>query len=101
MVEKEKELIWDIEAKEYLRKIYEYIKKDSISYAQKVKSKILSTVKKLKKNPEMFPPDRFKINNPGNYRAFEKYNYRITYKHSETEIRIIRIRHTKQKPLEY
>jgi len=101
MVEKKRALVWDIEAKEHLQKIYEHIKKDSISSARKVKSEILSTVKKLKKNPEMFPPDRFKIDNAGNYRSFEKYSYRVTYKHTGKEIRIIRIRHTKQEPLEY
>lgn len=47
------------------------------------------------------PPDKFKKNNPGNYRAFEKYSYRIAYKHTATEIRILRVRHVKQEPKEY
>jgi len=28
----------------------------------------------------MFPPDKFKKNNDGTWRAFEKYHYRISYR---------------------
>lgn len=101
MVEKKRKVVWDIKAKEHLQNIYLYIKKNSISSAQKVKKEILTIVRKLPQNPEIFPPDRFKQDNPGNYRAFEKHNYRIAYKLTDTEIRILRIRHTKQEPLEY
>ena len=101
MVEKKRKIVWDINAKEQLQKIYLYIKEDSISSAQKVKKEILTTVSKLQENPEIFPPDRFKRDNHGNYRAFEKHNYRIAYKNTDREIRILRIRHTGREPLEF
>ena len=58
-------------------------------------------IDELADRPTIYPIDRFKANNPGNFRAFEKYNYRVTYRHSENEVTILRIRHTKQKPLEH
>jgi len=38
--------------------------------------------------------------NDGSFRAFEKYNYRVTYKVKETEIIIARVRHISREPLE-
>jgi len=58
-------------------------------------------IDKLPENPQRYAVDKFKRNNPGNYRAFEKYNYRIAYKHTDKEIHILRIRHVRQEPLEY
>ncbi|WP_426486716.1 type II toxin-antitoxin system RelE/ParE family toxin [Flavobacterium sp. 2] len=39
-----------------------------------------------------------KIPNHKNYRAYEIYSYRISYKITSTEIHILRIRHTSQNP---
>lgn len=36
--------------------------------------------------------------NNGNYRAYELYSYRISYKITSTEIQILRIRHTSRNP---
>jgi hypothetical protein len=55
----------------------------------------------LPDHPEKYPPDKFKKNNPGNYGAFEKYTYRVAYKHTPMEIRILPMRHVKQEPKEY
>ena len=51
--------------------------------------------------PEKFPLDKYKINNDGSYRAFEKHRYRVAYRVLETEIKIITIRHTSMEPIEY
>jgi hypothetical protein len=34
----------------------------------------------LSKNPEIYPPDKYKKSNSGIYRAFELYRYRISYR---------------------
>ncbi len=41
------------------------------------------------------------MNNPGNYRAFETNNYRVSYRYDEKQIRVLCIRHIRQKPLYY
>ena len=94
-------VIIDSEAKKSLRQAYEYIRQDSLQNAEKVRTKILESIKALPKNPEVHTPDKYRKNNDGSYRAYEIYRYRITYHVSPTEIRIIRIRHTKMNPLEY
>lgn len=66
-----------------------------------VKREILEAIKKLSTYPEIHPPDRFKQLNDGNFRAFQKHSYRISYYVSDHEIIILRIRHVKQKPEEY
>ncbi|MBV6641754.1 MAG: type II toxin-antitoxin system RelE/ParE family toxin [Cyclobacteriaceae bacterium] len=74
---------------------------DSYSNAEKVKNGIEIIIDQLPKHPQKYPLDKFKINNPGNYRAFEKYSLRVTYRHTETEIRILRIRYVKQEPKKF
>lgn len=101
MVKKKLQVIFDDEAKLSLHKAYLFIKQDSVQNAEKVRKKILATIKELIKNPEQRSPDKYRVNNDGTYRAYEVYKYRITYHISAEEIRIIRIRHTKMGPLEY
>ncbi|MBC8488317.1 MAG: type II toxin-antitoxin system RelE/ParE family toxin [Bacteroidetes bacterium] len=74
MVKKKLKIIWDKHASDHLKDIYDYISDDSVQSAQKVKEKILSTIRKLPDNPYMFAQDRFKKNNSGTYRAFIVYN---------------------------
>lgn len=50
---------------------------------------------------EAHPLDKYKINNNGNYRAFELHRYRISYLVKENEVVIVRIRHTSQQTEEY
>jgi len=92
---------WDEEAKNSLRKIISYIKKDSAQNAENVKQTILKTIREIPQNPERYPADKFKKSNNGNYRAFEIYHIRIAYKTEPDTIKIIRIRSAKQEPLEY
>lgn len=69
--------------------------------AERVEEAILTSIKALIQNPEQYPLDKFKKNNPGHYRAFEKSSFRIAYKLTEKQIRVLRIRHVKQEPKEY
>lgn len=101
MVRKRLRLIIDNDAKHSLLEAYRYIKKDSPQNAEKVRGKILNSIKELLESPERHGPDKYRVDNDGSFRAFEIYKYRITYHVSSSEIRIIRIRHTKMNPLEY
>ena len=83
------EVAWNKRASQRLKKIYDQILKESYTNAEKVRSGIVEIVDQLPDNPERYPPDKYKENNPGNYRAFEKYSYRIAYKHTDKEIRIL------------
>ena len=94
-------VVWSIRASDSFRKIFEFICQDSYTNAEKVRSGILKIIDSLPDNPEKYPPDKFKKDNPGNYRAFEKYSFRIAYKYSDKEILILRMRHVKQEPKEY
>jgi len=55
----------------------------------------------LKDNPEIHPLDKYRKNNKGDIRAFEKYSLRVAYQVTPKEIRIIRLRHTSRNPLRY
>ena len=73
-------IVWDKEAKAQLKKAYNRILKESYQGAETVKNGILDSVDKIPEQPYRYPADRFKTDNPGNYRAFELYSYRVAYK---------------------
>ena len=100
MVE-ELRVVWSKTAQKTLEKLYNYIKEDSLKSAKKVKSEILRITKSLSKTPARYPLDKYCKNNPGDIRAFEKYNLRVAYQVKEKEIVILRVRHTKRSPLKY
>ncbi|WP_373428951.1 type II toxin-antitoxin system RelE/ParE family toxin [Flavobacterium sp. SORGH_AS_0622] len=64
----------------------------------KVIDSIYNSAVILSTNWETYELDEMKIPNDKNYRAYEIYNYRITYKITPKEIQILRIRHTSQNP---
>ncbi len=94
-------VIWNLKASQALRRYYEHIWKESPQNARNVQQGITKLVDQLPENPERYPLDKYKQNNPGNYRAFEKFSLRIAYRHSEKEIRILQVRHVKQQPKLY
>jgi plasmid stabilization system protein ParE len=80
----------------------EFIKENSLQNAETVERNIQAKIDKLLKYPESCSPDKFKSFNPhNNYRAFELHRLRISYFVSDTEIRIVRVRHTSQTPRWY
>lgn len=102
MVKKPKlAVVWDKQAYSALQKLYDYIREESIVNAEKVRSEILRMTATLAEHPEKYPPDKFKKSNTGNYRAFEKFSYRIAYKVTDDRIIILRVRHVKQEPRNY
>jgi plasmid stabilization system protein ParE len=92
---------WSKAAAAQLKTVYNYIKKDSLQNALKVRDDIVKLSQSLTSNPEMYPPDKFKLNNDGCYRAVEIYHYRLSYKILQNEILIVRLRHTAMSPIEY
>jgi addiction module RelE/StbE family toxin len=93
--------VWTPQAITELRKAFEYISQDSPQNANNVIDEIIALADKLPEQPEMFPPDKYKKNNDGSWRSFEKFHYRISYRITKKDIRIIRMRHTSRTPLQY
>jgi len=101
MVEKQYEVLWNTIARKQVRKIYDYILKDSAQNANKILAEILISSEKLQMNPERFGQDKYKKNNDGTYRYYELYSYRIAFRIYQNHIRILRVRSTEQEPLSY
>ena len=101
MVEKRKKISWDNPARLQFRNAIIYIRKQSYQNAENVKKEILATIDQLAAHPEKYAPDKYKLNNKGNYRAFEIYHFRISYLVKEDSIIITRFRHTSMDPQSY
>jgi addiction module RelE/StbE family toxin len=94
-------VVWSDRAKAELKKMYEYIALDSLPNAQSVRDALIDITIGLQENPEKYPLDKFKNENNGTWRAFEKHHYRISYRILKDQIRIVRMRHTSKSPLKY
>lgn len=102
MVEKENlPVVWSKLAGKQLKNAYDNIKEDSLQSAEKVRLEILQKAREIGKDPERYPLDKYRKNNDGSVRAFEKHRYRIAYQITRKEIRIIRMRSTYRLPLKY
>ena len=102
MVKKARHVIaWDKMAYATFEQACDYIREESPVNAEKVRKEIIRIIHSLPDHPEKYPPDKFKKDNKGHHRAFEKYSYRIAYMVTPTEIIILRIRHVKQEPKRY
>jgi plasmid stabilization system protein ParE len=97
-VSSNKRIVWNKNASQYFKRAIQFIQIESPQNAEKVRMGIVKMIDDLSKNPEMHPPDKYKKNNRGQYRAFEKYSYRVSYVNAEFVIKILRIRHVKQEP---
>src|SRR5690606_9119799 len=78
-MEKNRRLIWDEQALIEVERSLEWIGKTSLHQTELVEQAILSRIELIRVHPERFPPDKYKINNQGSYRAFETHSYRISY----------------------
>lgn len=93
--------VWSKRARIELQKAYLYIQLDSPQNAEMVRDEIIDLTIDLCNDPIKHPPDKFKKDNDGTWRAFEKYHYRISYRVTPKEIRIVRFRHTSRSPLSF
>ncbi len=84
-----------------LRKAYDHIALDSLQNARSVPDTLINMTLALADHPEKHPPDQFKIDNDGTWRAFEKHHYRVFYRIVNDQIRIVRLRYTSRSPLTF
>lgn len=92
---------WSPQAQNQLIKAYNYILLKSFQSAEKVKHDILVSTRKLPDTPELYPPDKYRKDNDGSFRAYELHHYRIVYQVTKNSIIIVRVRHTKMEPKIY
>ena len=92
---------WTKSARAQLKSACDYIKQDSAVNSEKVRKRILAAAMSLALHPNKHPADKHKTDNDGSYRAFVVYRYRISYLVQDSEITIMRVRHTSMEPLEY
>jgi plasmid stabilization system protein ParE len=97
----ERKIIWDTVAKSSYKKFLIHIRSDSYQNAISVHEDIGTLLGRLIKHPESHPPDKYRIDNDGSFRAFEKHKLRISYRVMSDSIRIIRARSVRQEPLNY
>jgi plasmid stabilization system protein ParE len=74
-----KEVVWTAPAQKQLEKAYKYILERSYQNAEKVKEDILASTRKLAEQPEAHPPDNYRRDNNGSFRAYELHHFRIAY----------------------
>jgi len=93
---------WSRPALNQLDKALDFIIQEGFwSYAIELEESIISRIDNLVDNYTTYPADKYKKDNDGTYRAFEVYEYRVSYRVKKSQIKIIRIRHTSRKPLKY
>ena len=96
-----KTLRWNKVAINQFQALIEYIAQESPANAEKVAHEVLNQIERLRTYPYIHTPDKYKLNNDGNYRAFELHKFRVAYYASSKEVRILRVRHTSQEPKLY
>lgn len=101
MVDGINEIVWTKRSLKNLQMIFDYISKDSLQNANKVINDIVKSMENAQTNAFIYNVDKYKINNDGNYRAFEKHHYRVVYKIIKNTLYVLRVRHTKQEPFQY
>ena len=94
-------IVWSKRSINQLKKISDFLilKTKSETISQKVILEIVRSAEILKTQPLINKIDDLKINNDGSYRFYEIYSFRVSYKISKENIRILRIRHGRRKPI--
>lgn len=95
------QIVWTKSAETGLKDVYDYIFKQSPQNASKVINDILLAVEKTSTRASTYLADKWKKNNDGSYRAFEKHHIRISFKIENNIVIILRVRHTSRKPVAY
>lgn len=99
----EKEIVWTLTSQNQLEDIYFYLLEETKSFTipDKVIDSLVNSVLILKTDWEIYETDEMRIPINENFRAFEKLNYRISYKITQKIIFIIRVRHISRNPKFY
>ncbi len=92
----EKEIVWTETALKQLEEIYFYLieHSKSQSIADNVIDNLFRSTKILKQSWDIYEKDEMKIPKNEDYRAYEVFSYRISYKVTTSDIIILRVRHT-------
>ncbi len=99
MVKKKKLPIrWDRLAKKNIDSIFEYIAKDSITAAKKVKKELIKLAHSLNNFPEKYSIEEYLADEPENYRSVSKWSYKIIYEVTDECIIIADVFQTSQHP---
>jgi plasmid stabilization system protein ParE len=95
-----KKIIWSEDALLQLEDIHFYIffESKSIRIADKVIETIFDSTEILISKPEIYELDEQRKPNDGTFRAYYVYNYKISFRITNQEIQILRVRHTSRKP---
>lgn len=101
MVTQRYKVVWTKRSQINVKKVYDHISQDSVQNALKVVNDLTSAVEKAVSNPACYGPDKYKKDNDGSYRAFEKHHYRVSYRFGKNIIRVLRVRHTSMEPKLY
>jgi plasmid stabilization system protein ParE len=96
-----RKVTWNNSALRQLKKACKYIMQHSFQNALKVNSDIFKVTDSLAFHPEKYTLDKYKRNNDGSYRTFTLHRYRVSYRVYDTEVIVLRLRHTSMEPLEY
>lgn len=98
-----KKVIWSKYALRQAESIHDYILEESksLEIANSVLKNLFDSTEILETQWEIYTLDQLKQNNDGSYRAYVKYNYRISYRIMNNVVSILRVRHTSREPLEY
>jgi plasmid stabilization system protein ParE len=67
-------LIWTAQAQLQLKKAFDFIFDNSPQNAFAVFDEIITAVEKTQTLPTFYTLDKFKVNNDGSFRAFEKHH---------------------------
>ena len=95
-MEKGKELVWSIPAKQDLQKIYDYYSQFSVNSANKLIDLILKKASILQNSASQKTGQIDEYNNK--YRRLIAGSFKIFYKIFKTEILIVRVFNTSQNP---
>ena len=95
-------IVWSNKAALFFLDAIDQMKESSPANAQKVSEVILQKIESAAVFPEQQRRDKYKKDNDaGLSRAFELYSFRISFYFNDEILRIVRVRHTRQKPLKY
>ncbi len=92
---------WSRQALLQFNKAILHIAADSVQNAENVQADIMEKIEGIVASPERYPPDKYKLQNDGAYRAFELHRLRVAYYVGDEVIRVLRVRHTSREPQGY
>jgi toxin ParE1/3/4 len=87
-------------AKESLRDIVEYVKRDSPVAAKKIRKRLIEIAKSLNTLPERFKREEYLSEKTGNYRSVTQWHYKIVYKIINDDVVVLQFFHTSKNPKE-